>query len=128
MPDWKRTNARRAKPFVHVKDAPAVAAAAPAASALLTGDYQAAPVIEAVPVSCSPPISAPVQLALPFDVPLLQLVEQVEATRIKLGLTEAAVAAKLGMKQPGFNNVKHGRDKFGPWARRRALEFLRLAA
>jgi hypothetical protein len=38
------------------------------------------------------------------------------------------MAHSFGMKQPHFNNVKHGRDKFGPWAHRRALEFLRLAA
>jgi hypothetical protein len=96
----------------------------------------ASPIVEASPVSqvrpqtAAPPISAPVQLAMSFDVPPvpLHLVEQVEAKRIKLGLTEAALAHSFGMKQPHFNNVKHGRDKFGPWARRRALEFIKLAA
>jgi hypothetical protein len=66
--------------------------------------------------------------ALPLCSPEAPLVEQVEAKRIQLGMTEAALARSFGMKQPHFNNVKHGRDNFGPWARRRALEFLRLAA
>ncbi len=104
--------------------------AAPTADGLLTGNYQVAPVhldpvIEALP---APPISAPVQLAMSFDVPPVPLLQLVEATRIERGLSQREAAAKLGMKQPGYSNaVVRRHDRLGPWAMRRALEFLSLA-
>jgi hypothetical protein len=102
--------------------------------AKLPGAADNAPVVTpaaaAAPMSASisTSISAPVQLTMSFDVqPVvspLQLVERVEERRIELKMTETEIARAFGMRQPHFNNVKHGRDRFGPWARRRAVEFL----
>jgi hypothetical protein len=65
--------------------------------------------IEALPAPTSPPIAssitAPAQLSLQFDVPPVPLLQLVEATRIERGLSQRAVAAKLGMKQPGYSNA-----------------------
>jgi hypothetical protein len=89
----------------------------------------------ALPGDTSPtPIYAdadPTQASLfeQIDAPAIPVLELVEAKRIRQGLSQREVACMFGIKQPAYSNaVIRGHDKLGPWAMRRALEFVRLAA
>ncbi|MGO9768100.1 MAG: hypothetical protein ACLPSW_00815 [Roseiarcus sp.] len=107
--------------------------------AVITGEIQAAPVIEALPVPASPliaspirngqqPISTPVQLEIAFDAPVIDIRGRIEAKRLACDMTQAAVAALLGMKQPGYcNAIVRRHDPLGAWARARGLEWLAAA-
>jgi hypothetical protein len=64
-----------------------------------------------------------------IDAPAIPVLELVEAKRIRQGLSQREVARMFGIRQPAYSNaVIRGHDKLGPWAMRRALEFVRLAA
>jgi hypothetical protein len=73
----------------------------------------------------------PMQVSLfeQLDAPAIPVLELVEAKRIRQGLSQREVARMFGINQPAYSNaVVRGHDKLGPWAMRRALEFVRLAA
>jgi len=82
----------------------------------------------------TPPTSiyaGPTQASLfeQIDAPAIPVLKLVEAKRIRQGLSQREVARMFGINQPAYSNaVVRGHDKLGPWAMRRALEFVRLAA
>jgi hypothetical protein len=95
-----------------------------------------APQVQAEPAmpGDTPPTSIyadPTQASLfeQIDAPAIPVLKLVEAKRIRQGLSQREVARMFGINQPAYSNaVVRGHDKLGPWAMRRALEFVRLAA
>jgi hypothetical protein len=86
---------------------------------------------EALPGDTPPIYAGPTQASLfeKIDAPAIPVLELVEAKRIRQGLSQREVARMFGINQPAYSNaVVRGHDKLGPWAMRRALEFVRLAA
>lgn len=70
----------------------------------------------------------PVQLALPIDAPPVDVIALVEAKRLTLQLPQHVVAHQIGgLKQSHYANALRRHDRFGPWRRNRALEWLRAA-
>lgn len=89
-----------------------------------------APAVDA-PVAIPEPVvktpSPPVQLVL-IETPQIDIRSQIETTRLARGLSQRQVAAVLGMKQPHYSNaVVRRHDPLGPYARTRALEWLKAA-
>jgi hypothetical protein len=71
----------------------------------------------------------PVQLALPIAAPVIDIRSAVEAKRLAIGMSQQALAATLGLKQPGYSNAFVRRhDRPGPWLINRAVEFIGSAA
>ena len=72
-----------------------------------------------------PLVVSPQQLWLPLGPPVRDLYQQGEAKRLALGLSQRAVALRLGVNQPQYSNCairRHGR--FSPWVSNRAREFV----
>lgn len=70
----------------------------------------------------------PEQLALPIDAPPIDVIALVEAKRQTLQLPQHVVAQQLGgLKQSHYANALRRHDRFGPWRRNRALEWLQAA-
>jgi hypothetical protein len=67
----------------------------------------------------------------PFPVPV-SVLHRLEERRKQLGITQAAMAQILGIRQPHYANCLRGHDKAAEWVLRRAVEFIadtqRLAA
>lgn len=81
----------------------------------------------AVPEPVVAQIEQPVQLVL-FDAPVIDIRAQIEAARLDRRMTQGQLAVILGMKQPHYSNaVVRRHDPLGPFARRRALEWLKAA-
>lgn len=124
-------------------EASPVPASPPISSPIRTGQQPiSAPMqlglFAALPLRSKPPNPQPARAtvaspaphpSLPLEAPPVSILVLIENKRAELGLSQREVAAKLGMKQPGYSNavVRH-HDKLGSWALRRAVEFLRLAA
>ena len=71
----------------------------------------------------------PVQLALPIAAPVIDIRSAVEAKRLAIGMSQQALAATLGLKQPGYSNAFVRRhDRPGSWLINRAVEFIGSAA
>lgn len=87
-------------------------------SANLPGSFVSQPEAAAVFVQ-------PEQLALFVDAPLVDVIALVEAKRRALQLPQRVVAQQLGgLKQAHYANALRRHDRFGPWRRNRALEWL----
>lgn len=73
-------------------------------------------------------VGAPVQLDL-FPAPSPpSFSDQIRALRDRLGLSQRALAEKVGCCQPHIANVEHGRDRLGDWPRRRLRDLMQEAA
>lgn len=101
------------------------------AAALLAFDKVKPPSVSATPpaiAAAAPVFVQPEQLALPINAPPVDVIALVEAKRLTLHLPQRVVAHQLGgLKQAGYANALRRHDRFGPWRRNRALEWLRAA-
>lgn len=78
----------------------------------------------AAPAAAAP--QTPIQLFLPLVAPVIDIRSAVEAARLRRGLTQAETGAMIGYGQPGYSNTFVRRhDPLSPWARLRAIEFIR---